>query len=118
MTEGLHEIKLLAWELIVLLAADLAEKADQRRRTDIGRVDRNRCIGRARTAARENDARLAGDRAVGERHISRAAFVPAGNRANFRIVIQRVKKAEIALARDTEKLIDAVERQGVEKYIR
>src|SRR5512141_471278 len=59
------------------VAADLADEQYHRRRILISGMHADARIGRARAACDETDARTAGKLAVGFRHESRAAFLPA-----------------------------------------
>ena len=79
-------------------------------------TDRGVCC--AGTACDEADARLAGQLAIGFRHIGRAAFLPADDQVN-RVagIMKGVKRSEIALAGDAEDPVGAVDAQRIHQNL-
>ena len=69
-------VDLLKRLAILKIAADLADENNERRRVLLRGVDADRRIRRAGTAGDEDDARAAGQLAVGFRHVGGAAFMP------------------------------------------
>ena len=86
------------------VAADLADEQDHRCRILIGGMHANARVGRARTSCDKADARAAGELAVGFRHESRAAFLPAYDQPHaFAHVVKRIQHVEIALSRNAKR---------------
>ena len=81
---------------------DVADEEDHRLRILEGDVDADAGVGRARPARDEGHARAAGDRAVGAGHESRAAFLPAGDRLDVRMAVERVQHRQEAFARHSK----------------
>ena len=76
----------------------------------IGGVHADAGVGRAGTARDEADARAAGELAVCFGHEGRAAFLPADDQPHLLAhVIQRIEHRQVALARDAEGELHAVD---------
>jgi len=75
-------------------------------------------VGRARAAGDEADAGLAGQLAIGFRHIGRAAFLPADDQVD-RIagIVKGVKRSEIALAGYAEDAVGPVDAQRIHQNL-
>ena len=71
------------------------------------------------TAGDEADAGLAGELAVGLRHVGRAAFLAADDVADrVALGVKRVERREIALAGHAEDRVGAVDAQLVDQDLR
>ncbi len=96
-------------------ARNLADREHHRRRVLKGGVHADRGVARTEPPGHQADARLARELAVGLRHVGGAVLVAAGDEpddvADF---MERVEHRQIALAKDTESGIHAVEAQGVD----
>jgi hypothetical protein len=92
------------------LARHLADQEDHRRRILPGDVHAGRGVGGAGPARHHCDAGPARELAVGFRHHRRTAFLAADDVADG-CVVERVEQAEIALARDAERHVDALDLQ-------
>ncbi len=79
----------------------LADKEHRGNRIVIGGMNGDRRIGRAGSPADETNARPTARPRIRHRHEPRAAFVPANDEPNRRMVDQRVGHGEIALPRHT-----------------
>ena len=101
--EHLAEIDLLKGLAVELMAGDLADENDHRRRILEGGVDADRGVAGAGTPGHEQYAGLAGQLAISLGHKGRTAFLAAGDEANFGRVEQRVEHFEIAFAGDAER---------------
>ena len=92
----------------------LADKEDHRRRVLVGRVHAGRRVCRARAARDEADAGPPRQLAVRLSHVRRGRLVPAGDEADRRVV-ERVEDREVALPRDAERELDAMELQLIDE---
>ena len=107
----LAEIDFLKRLAVDLVARDLTDQHDHRRRILVRGMDADRGVARAGAARHEQHAGLAGQFAVGLGHEGRAALLPAGHEADFGGVVERVEHFEIALAGDAERHLDTVRAQ-------
>ena len=71
-------------------------------------MDADGGLGRARAAGDEADPRSAGELPVRLRRVRRALLVTARDQADRRVV-QRVEHGQVALARETEREVGAVQ---------
>ena len=108
----LAKIDLLKRLAVDLVARHLADQHDHRRRILKGGVHPDRGVAGAGSARHQQDARFAGQLAIGFRHECRAAFLAAGDQADLRRVVERVEHFQIALAGDAEGHLDAMRPQG------
>jgi hypothetical protein len=106
--EHFTKIDLLKRLAVDLMARDLADEHDHRRRILKGRVDADRGVARAGAARHQQHAGLPGQLAVGLRHKRGAAFLAAGHKVDFGRVVERVEDFEIAFAGDAERHLDAM----------
>ena len=110
------EIDLLKRLAVDLVARDLADQHDHRRRILKRGVDADRGVARTRPARDQQYAGLAGQFAVGLGHKGGAALLAAGHEPDFRRVEERVEDFEITLPGDAEGHVDAMgaQRRGDE----
>ena len=106
--EHLAEIDLLEGLAVDLMARDLADQHDHRRRILERGMDADRGVAGAGAARHQQHSRLAGELAVGFGHKGGAAFLAAGHETDLGRVEQRVEHFEIALAGDAERHVDAM----------
>ena len=109
--EHLAEIDLLKGFAVDLVARDLADQHDHRRRILKRGVDADRGVAGAGPARHQQHPRLAGELAVGLGHERGAAFLAAGHETDLGRIEQRVEHFEIALAGDAERHVDAMRAQ-------
>ncbi len=101
------------------LARHLADQQDHRRRILEAGMQSDAGIGGARPAGHKTDAGLAGQLAVGLRHVGRAAFLAADDVADrVALGVERVERGEVALARNAEDRVGAVNAQLVDQDLR
>src|SRR5690349_21618007 len=82
-------------------------------------MDAERCVGRARTARDETDARTSRELAVRIGHVRRAAFLAADDETDgVACVVQRIEYGEIRFAGNTESHVDAVYFQSIDENLR
>ena len=94
---------------------DLADEQDHRGGVLMRRMHADGGMGRAGAAGDHADAGLAGQLAIGLRHIGGAGLVAAGDDLDFVAHIgEGIEDGEIALARDAEDAVDAVHDEGVD----
>ena len=106
-------------ELLERVAAEertrrLADEQDHRRRVLRGDVHPDARVRRARPARDEADARPAGQLPVRLGHVGGGGLVAARDQADVRVV-QRVEHGQVALARDAERVLDAVQLELVDE---
>ena len=108
------QVDLLERLPVALLAGHLADEQDHRRRVLERGVDADAGMRRTGAAGDQADAGPTGQLAVGLRHVGRAALVPRGDEADAVAVrIEAVEQADVALAGDAERQVDAVDDQLV-----
>ena len=94
------------------VAADLADEQDHRRRILERGVHADRGVAGAGPARDHGDAGLAGELAIGFRHVGGASLVArVDQREAVAHVVERVEHLEIALAGHAERHLDAVDQQ-------
>lgn len=109
-------VDLLEGLALHLGACRLLDEEDHRRRILERRVHADGGIGRARSARDEADAGLAGELAIGFRHIGRPALLPADDEFNGVLaVVEGVQCREILFARHAKHPIDPVNSQDVDQ---
>jgi len=114
--EHAAEIDLLEGLALDLVARDLADEQDHRRRILHRGVDRDRGVGGARPAGDEADARPARQLAIGLGHVAGAAFLAAGDQPDgVARVVERVEHRQEAFARHAEGEVDAMALQGIDQ---
>ncbi len=106
--KGFRVVHLLQRQPALLETLDLADEEDRRDGVMKGAVDRDRDVRGARSAADEAYPGLAADTRVRERHEAGAAFMPADDQTDVRMLDQRVGHGEIALARNAIGNVDTV----------
>ena len=92
----------------------LADEEEHRRGVLLRRVDADSGLGRARAAGDEADPGSAGELPVRLRRVRRALLVTARDQADRRVV-QRVEHGQVALARETEREVRAVQLELVDE---
>ena len=98
------------------VAADLADQHDHRRRILERGMDADRRMARAGTARHHADARLAGQLAVGLRHVGGAGFVAGVDELEaVADVEQRIQHFQIAFARHAERHVGAVDQELIDQ---
>src|SRR6185436_2815099 len=96
------------------LVRHLADEHHHRRRVLLRGVHADRAVGRAGAARDEQDAGLAGQLAVGLRHVRGAAFLAADDeREALALVVHAVEHRQVALARHAECELGALGDQGI-----
>ena len=98
-----------------VVARDLADEEDHRRRVLEGGVHADRGMAGAGPARHHRDARPARELAVGLRHVGGAGLVARVDQPDRRGVVQRVKHLEVALARHAEGHVGAVDEELVDE---
>ena len=98
-----------------LVARDLADEQDEGRAVLEGRVDAHRRVRCARATRDHAHAGPSGELAVGLGHVRRPTLVAAGDVADRRCVDEGVEDLEVALSRNAEHEVDAVERELVDE---
>ena len=94
--------------------ADLADEHHHRRRVLEAGVHADRAVGRAGAARDEQHAGLAGELAVGLRHVGGAAFLAADDELQLVAhVVQAVEHRQVALAGHAERHLHALRHQRV-----
>jgi len=105
-------VDLLECLALVEVITNLTDEQDHRCGVLKRRMHRDARIGRARAARDKANAGLAGQLAVGLRHVSGAAFLPADDRCDcVLMVVERVDARQIALARHQEHALRALDAQ-------
>src|SRR5437870_2906388 len=95
-------------------ARHLTGEEDERRRILGGGVDADRRVRRPRTARDQRDAGPPAELAVGVGHVRGAALVPADDEADtVARVVQPVQHRQMALARDAEDVVHALDEQAL-----
>ena len=101
-----------------LVARDLADEHDQRRRVLARGVDAGRRVRRARPAGDEAQPGAAGELAVGVGGVGRGAFVPAVDDAErVAMRVEPVEQSEVGLAGHAERQVGAVRHQRVRQHL-
>ncbi len=98
-----------------VLAGDLPDEQDHRRRILRGNMDADAGMRGAGPARDKADAGAAGQLAVGLGHIGGRAFVLADDQVDRGLIVQRVQHVEKALARHAEHALGAVDAQRVDQ---
>ena len=101
-------ILLLQREPAEILALDLADQHDHRRRVVIGGVQRDHRVRQPRPARHHRHPGAVAQPAVGHRHVAGAALVPADDDADRIALDQRAGQPDIALAGHAIDLVDVV----------
>ena len=116
--EHLPVVDLLEGLAVALVARDLADEQDHRRRVLERGVHADRGVGRARAARHEADARPAGELALRLGHEGRAALLPAGDEADaLAVLVEAVEHGEEALAGHAEDGVDALRDQRFDEGV-
>ena len=119
LAEHVAVVDLLERLAVGRLARHLPDQQDHGRRILEAGMQSDAGIGRARTARDEGDPGLAGQLAVGLGHVGRAAFLAADDVADrVALGVERVERREIALARNAEDRVGAVDAQLVDQDLR
>jgi hypothetical protein len=96
-------------------ASDVADEQDHRGRILEGGVDADRCVGRARAAGDEGDARPPRHLAVRLGHVGDSAFLPADDDLDGGRVVERVERCQVAFARNAEDAVAALRDEVVDQ---
>jgi hypothetical protein len=105
------EIDLLKRLAVDLVAGDLADQHDHRRRILKCGVDADRGVAGAGAPGHQQHAGSAGELAVSLGHERGAPFLAAGHQTDFRRIVERVEHFEKALAGDAEGHVDTMRAQ-------
>ena len=111
LTEHAAVVDFLERLALDLMAGDLADEQDHRRRILKRDMHPGGRVGRPRAAGHETNARLAGHLAVGIGHDGGAAFLAADHQIDARRVDHGVKHGEVAFPRHAEGTVDPVGNQ-------
>src|SRR5439155_25493648 len=110
--EHLAEIDLLKGLAVDLMARDLADQHDHRRRILERGMDADRSVAGPGAAGHQQHPRLARELAVSFGHKGCAALLAAGHETDLWRIEQRIEHFEIALAGDAEGHVHAVGTKG------
>ena len=109
------EIDLLERLTAAILAGDLTDEQEHRRRVLERDVDTGRGVGRTGPTRDEADARASGELAVRLGHARRARLHAAHDELDLGGVVERVERGEVALAGDAEDAVGPVEPELVDE---
>ena len=116
--EHLAVVDFLERLAIALLARDLADEQDHRRRVLERGVHADARVGRARAAGDEADAGAPAQLALRVGHERGAAFLPACDEAHaIGVLMKAVEHREVALARHAEGSVDALLDQAFDQRV-
>jgi hypothetical protein len=102
-----------------LFARHLADQQDHGRRILEPGMQSDAGIGGARSTRDEADAGLAGELAVGFRHVGGAPFLPTDDVADrIALGVQRIQRRQIAFARHAEDRVDTVDAKLIDQDLR
>ena len=107
--EHLPVVELLEGLAVALIAGDLADEQDQRRRVLERRVQSDAGVGRPRPAGDKTDAGAAAELALRFSHESRAAFLATSDETDFfGMLVEAVEHGQIAFARHAKNRLDTL----------